>query len=308
MAYRLLLDREPENESVCELKCEDAPTVDDLLRQFLASREFAEKHPDLAKGAAADHLPIDVQVSVSEDELSKLFDHVQTAWKHLGDTEPHWSVLVSSKFKQKNIEKTEDEFYASGVQQVDSFLLAAKRNGLSINRGSVMDFGCGVGRITHAFSPHFEQVYGVDISSAHIRVADAYYNRQAGRLDNVESLHLTSILKLDELPMVDAIFTLIVLQHNPPPVMAYILEKLLSKLKPGGVASFQLPTYARGYSFNASSYLANAKGRKVIEMHVLPQREVHGIIRRTGCEVVEVTKDFSTGSFGCSFQFLVHKP
>jgi hypothetical protein len=46
------------------------------------------------------------------------------------------------------------------------------------------------------------------------------------------------------LPKVDAVVTLIVLQHNPPPVIKLILRSLLDALKQGGVAYFQLLTYS----------------------------------------------------------------
>lgn len=44
----------------------------------------------------------------------------------------------------------------------------------------------------------------------------------------------------------------VVLQHNPPPIVAAILRKMLWRQNPGGLAIFQLPTYRRDYNFKIS--------------------------------------------------------
>jgi 2-polyprenyl-3-methyl-5-hydroxy-6-metoxy-1,4-benzoquinol methylase len=305
-AYRLFLDREAESELACQSKIEDAPSTHELRKMFLASREFSEKNPDFSRGTEPDYPHIKVQVRVDDEQLASLFKHVQTSWVGLGESDPHWSVLVSARFKKANIKQTEEEFYASGDNHTKTFLAALARNGINVNRECLIDFGCGVGRLSQAFSKHFQMVVGVDISGAHLQVADAYYNRQG--ITNVTSVQLANVESIQTLPECDAFYTTIVLQHNPPPVMAYMLESLLGKLKSGGAGMFQLPTYSKGYSFDVDSYSKTMNQKKHIEMHVLPQREVHTIIRRAGCELVEMVKDYSVGNFGVSYQFLVRKP
>jgi hypothetical protein len=43
------------------------------------------------------------------------------------------------------------------------------------------------------------------------------------------------------------VFSVITLQHNPPPIMAWLLSQLLGCLNPGGVAYLQIPSYRSGY-------------------------------------------------------------
>ena len=64
----------------------------------------------------------------------------------------------------------------------------------------------------------------------------------------------------------------------------------------GGVAYFQVPTYCLKYNFDAQQYLYNAHINGKMEVHVLPQSEVFGILKATGCEVLEIREDNWTGN------------
>lgn len=97
-----------------------------------------------------------------------------------------------------------------------------------------------------------------------------------------------------QLPQVDAIFTVITLQHNPPPVMAWMLRTLLSRLRPGGVAYLQIPTYRNGYMFEAERYL-HSTPPTTLEMHFLPQHEVFRVVDQANCRCLEVREDGMVG-------------
>jgi SAM-dependent methyltransferase len=86
------------------------------------------------------------------------------------------------------------------------------------------------------------------------------------------------------------------MQHNPPPVIAYILRHLLRRLRPNGVAYLQVPTYCEGYEFRLPDYLASQAGE--MEMHVLPQRHIFDIAAEEGCRTVEVCTDNYAGGPG----------
>jgi SAM-dependent methyltransferase len=92
----------------------------------------------------------------------------------------------------------------------------------------------------------------------------------------------------------DLWFSHIVLQHNPPPVIANVLRRMFSMLAPGGVAIFQVPTYSPGYRFNAEVYLAEPR-QKNIEMHCLPQPVVFKLAAQAGCIPLEVREDLAMG-------------
>ena len=99
---------------------------------------------------------------------------------------------------------------------------------------------------------------------------------------------------MHQLPNVDAILSVITLQHNPPPVMAWILKNLLNILNPGGVAFIQIPTYRNGYLFEAERYLQTAQPN-TLEMHFLPQHEVFRIISESNSICLEIREDSMVG-------------
>jgi len=78
------------------------------------------------------------------------------------------------------------------------------------------------------------------------------------------------------------------------------LRRAFALLRPGGLAVFQVPTYARGYAFRLAPYLAGLGGggpdrAGEIEMHVLPQPVVFLLAREAGCDPLEVLEDLSAG-------------
>ena len=124
---------------------------------------------------------------------------------------------------------------------------------------------------------------------------------------NVNLLHVDSIAALNGVPHFDVFFSIIVLQHNPPPLIAYLLKTMLQKLNAGGLAYFQVPTYRYGYSFDAEAYVASEPKLGVPEMHVLPQHVILKIAADAGCRPLEVREDPSGNFEMISQRFLLLK-
>lgn len=117
---------------------------------------------------------------------------------------------------------------------------------------------------------------------------------------NVDLRAIKTFSEFENLVGFDCFFSRIVFQHNPPPVAYYMLSRILDKLRPGGIAFFQAPTYGFGYSFDADKYLSEpAKG--LIEMHVLPQRAIFDLFEEKCCRLLELREDGPRGPAG---QFL----
>ena len=106
------------------------------------------------------------------------------------------------------------------------------------------------------------------------------------RQSNVEFIHLERVEDLSALPVCDFFYSLLVLQHNPPPIMAHVLNVALGRLSPGGLCLFQLDTYCENYRFEVGAYLASPQAG--MEMHMLPQPYVHAILRRNDIELIEM--------------------
>ena len=249
-----------------------------------------ETRPVSALVLPLDTAPIEIDTEADPDRLQQLLAHTEATWTLLGSEEPHWSVISAERFKRSELAGHEAEFYASGQGDVDLFLAFLARNGVDAERlQRVLEYGCGLGRVTRFLAQRFPQVVGCDISPTHLQQARAYL---AGTdTHNVELQRITTLADIGGPVDLDAIFSVIVLQHNPPPVIVAILTKLLRRLRPGGIAYFQVPTHAVDYRFNLDDYLAHGLAARHIEMHFVPQRRIFRIASETGCEVLEVRED-----------------
>ena len=168
-----------------------------------------------------------------------------------------------------------------------------------------IDYGCGVGRLTVALARQFPSVTGIDVSDTHIDHARRYVADQG--VTNVDFLTLRDLDELDPIGGADFVLSSIVLQHNPPPIIALILRKLLGVLNPAGCGYFQVPTFIQGFRFSAAEYLS--KPSPQMEMNAIPQRAVYDIVRECGCDMIEVREDGAPGSARMvSHTFLVQRP
>ncbi len=309
-AYRLFLDRESESEELVLDRARALQDSRELRSGFMQSEEYRIKNPNRPMALSGDEPAMVIEDVLLEGDLNLLFTHIQQTWQHLGETEPYWSVLTAERFLQVNLQQSNAlaEFYEKGRGDADRIFKTLERNGLDVGGGrSCLEYGCGLGRVTRWLADRFEVVYGFDISSAHLKLARA--NLEQLGAPSVDFRQICAVRDLEMLPKVDLVYSVIVLQHNPPPLIGYMIQKLLNALNPGGVALFQVPTYKLGYRFTLLEYLASAATRRELEMHVFPQKRVFELIRQTGCQVIEVLEDGWTGGlYGeISNTFLVQK-
>jgi 2-polyprenyl-3-methyl-5-hydroxy-6-metoxy-1,4-benzoquinol methylase len=308
-AYRIVLLREPESASALDHVAASSESSRHLRDMMLRSEE-ARAQPGFpaALSMSGDEPPQVVEVDVDPATRERLFDRVQATWHALGQEQPHWSVVTAEEFRPDRIGASLEHFYATGETNVATLARILERNGLDMARlPRCMDFGCGVGRLSAALARRFSEVHAVDVSESHLAVARTELARRGA--SNVSFHSLRSIDSAAQLPLVDLVYSIIVLQHNPPPVMKALLGHLLDRLDRGGVAVIQMPTYLpRGYRFVAAEYLAG--GPAGMEMHALPQAEVFASARARGVEVLEVLEDAWTG-FGIgsrSNTFVMRRP
>ncbi|HEX6884893.1 MAG TPA: class I SAM-dependent methyltransferase [Planctomycetota bacterium] len=293
-AYRTILLREPDSEEALARFAAAHPTPQALRDALLRSAEArAQPGFPVLHTMTSDEPPQVVQVAVAPAERAELFRRVQAVWRALGETRPHWSVITHDEYGPENIARTEEAFYASGEHNVATLLRTLARNGIDPARlRTVMDFGCGVGRLSVALARRFERVLSVDVSASHLTVAREALARRG--ITNATTHQLETIEGLAGLPRCDLVYSLMVLQHNPPPVIHALLAGLLERLAPGGLAVIQLPTrLPDSYRFEVGAYLAG--GGAGMEMHPLPQPEVFALARAAGVVVLEVLEDGWTG-------------
>jgi SAM-dependent methyltransferase len=166
------------------------------------------------------------------------------------------------------------------------------------------EFGCGLGRVTSHIHKYFGRVIACDISPSHLVIA-----RNALRQRDIRNVELRQAIGGDfgMIERFDLWFSRLVLQHNTPPLIALILKRALSLIKPGGIAMFQVPTGAPGYQFKVEEYMRGLGPTESFEMHALPQQVIFQIAKRAGCRILEQREDGSSGPPWASFSFVLRK-
>ncbi len=240
--------------------------------------------------------------------MQKLWDHVERTWTQLGGEEPYFSVLTDPRFKAESLSGPADieAFYATGqgdVERVESWLA---RNGLAMKAGGVCaEYGCGVGRCTEWLARRFAGVVAMDISANHLAMAERRAKQQG--VGNAQYERVRSRADLAKLRGADFFYSMIVLQHSPPPIIFQVLDAAFAGLNKGGIAFFQVPTRgAEGYSFRLKDYLGGLSN-EWMEMHALDQGAVFALAHRHGLRPLEASPDYCTGGVGVSTTFLLQK-
>lgn len=276
-------------------------SIADLVRIFIESPEYCGKRlsphaptplrPFVPLGSA----PMTVECRASPAELASLIERVGAAWAKLGREQPYFSVITGEEFLSGNLTDVSIErFWGSGKDEAIEIEAILARHGLSNLSGlTCVEYGCGLGRVTQPLATVFKQVHAYDISLPHIMLAREW----AARYDNIDFHQVTSdIFGVDVHPC-DFFYSRLVFQHNPPPVIAELIRLSLRALRPGGVAVFQVPTYATDYSFKIKDYLAD-NDTENMEMHFIPQTEVIRLIAEADCRLLEIREDGSIGMLG----------
>ena len=124
---------------------------------------------------------------------------------------------------------TEEQFIKSGKEAYDRLI---RSDGLLKNRNTILDYGCGTGRLMEFMANDFKKVFGVDISRTMIDEARE-------RLKNIMNVYLAETDGQDiPLPAgsVDIIFSYLVFQHIKDRQMVEgAFSEIFRILKPGGI-------------------------------------------------------------------------
>jgi ubiquinone/menaquinone biosynthesis C-methylase UbiE len=131
-----------------------------------------------------------------------------------------------------------EAFFASGEEEVQRFLQEV--NYTPQPDATMLEIGCGNGRMTRAFASRFGKVYGIDISQEMITQGQQY-------LAECQNVHLSVCSGTDlhdfANASMDFCFSYIVFQHIPDPaIIVRYIHEICRVLKPGGTAYFQLST------------------------------------------------------------------
>lgn len=156
-------------------------------------------------------------------------------WNALGKENARYYVLSTHG---KSV--SEEQFIEDGLRDyqlhISSDNLLSERLG-DFSTKTVLEIGCGIGRITSCFSDYFKHVFGLDIAESMIEQARS-------RLADKKNVTLVATDGLTyPVPdaSVDFVFSFIVFQHMPDAAIVESNFKEISRvLKSGGVAKIQL--------------------------------------------------------------------
>src|SRR6266404_4403273 len=95
------------------------------------------------------------------------------AWEEWGRRDPYFGVITDPKFRSSGLnENSKREFFESGESHVHGVLATIRKH---IDPGftprTVLDFGCGVGRLLVPFAKIADRVVGLDVSSSMLQEA-----------------------------------------------------------------------------------------------------------------------------------------
>lgn len=241
-------------------------------------------------------------------------------WEAFGRRDPLWAVLTQPD--KKGNRWAIDEFFKTGVDEIESVMRYVSERGFPLRRARALDFGCGVGRLSQALAAHFGEVVGVDIAPSMLDLARRY-NRHGERCRFL-------LNQSDRLPMLadesfDFVYTNIVLQHIEPKYVRRYLAEFVRVLVPGGLLLFQMPS--RVIDPGDMSGLKGALKRHLpggviesyrrlkrllefprMEGHGLSREEVASVLQAAGARLLDVLPDRSPGPAWESYRYCAAKP
>jgi ubiquinone/menaquinone biosynthesis C-methylase UbiE len=154
-------------------------------------------------------------------------------WERYGALDPYYGVLSAPDFHHARLDaETRERFFATGRRHVTDLMTALESQiGPDFQFDRVLDYGCGVGRLTLPLAERSKHVYGVDVS--HSMLSEAADNARRMNFSNVEWVEADRLAELSG--RYDLAHSFLVFQHIPVREGERIFAALLRGLRPGGV-------------------------------------------------------------------------
>lgn len=154
------------------------------------------------------------------------------AWEQWGALDPYYGVLTDPRFRRDVLTpEAREVFFTSGLQHVAHVMELLGRCAGGFAPASILDFGCGVGRLVIPFAAGGARVVGADISPS--MLAEARRNCDARGAHNVELvLADESFSRMHD--QFHLVHSAIVFQHIDIARGRILFKTLLERIAPGG--------------------------------------------------------------------------
>jgi SAM-dependent methyltransferase len=232
---------------------------------------------------------------------------VQAHWNEFGIRDPLWAILTLPG-KQGN-QWDAEEFFNTGRTEISELMQR-----VSVARRRVLDFGCGVGRLTQALAAEFDEACGVDIAPSMIELA-VQYNRHGERCKYI--LNAQDDLRCFPAATFDMVHSRITLQHMQPRFIRRYLREFVRVVAPGGVIVFNLPSERiGGHVLERMAWFLRYRvlwsvlhrGEPRMDMYGVPRKNVVRLMQNCGAELLAADPDIHIGPEWNSFVYMFRKP
>lgn len=164
---------------------------------------------------------------------------MRDAWDAFAAREPYFAVLTEPRFLRERFDgAAEAEFFRTGDEYVsDVYGTVLESVAPHFAPLTVLEYGCGVGRLVIPFARRAEKVTGVDVSPSMLETARRHVERSGVR--NVELL--TAADFENDTRTFNLVNCFLVFQRLRREDGLALLRKLAARVREGGVGVFHLP-------------------------------------------------------------------
>ncbi|MDD5362976.1 MAG: class I SAM-dependent methyltransferase [Ignavibacteria bacterium] len=162
---------------------------------------------------------------------------MRNQWNELARINPFYAIDSVPEFE--SVEKADiNTFFARGREDVDKFM--KDMDITQSNEKTIVEIGCGMGRMSNSFSEYFKKVIAVDVSDEMLKKASEICKKTNVEFRKTDGDNLSFIPN----ESVDVVFSFIVFQHiiDTASIFNYIRD-MSRVLKMDGIAYFQLRTF-----------------------------------------------------------------